>query len=488
MKRSAQDLVDRNPYQPWAIEAGFSNIFEAENAGCFENKAHEFRNGKRLQKSELLVTQARAKLDAMVQGEPERPTPPPFVRVSIADLASVEPPGPAYWWPPYLPAGVVTLLGAHGGIGKSMFGLMLLACIGSGEPLFGIPTQRGRVAFFSGEDGAALVRHRLHRVCRRMQIDPAELDGWVHILDATEGEPALFHEVSIGGRRCGVTTPTYAALRAFLDAHDIGVLIVDNASDTFDASEIDRARVRGFMRALANIAQEKGRAVLLLAHVDKSTSRGDRAGTEGYSGSTAWHNSARSRLYLSKDKDGTLMLEHQKHNLGKMAEPLALQWPEGGIPEVAHVPNGFVQHIADGTDQKALLKLLHTFYRRGEYVATDSRSRYHAVKVLGDEATYPKRRKPAEVFGMLRDAEGRGWIAREAYQDRNRKKHERWALTPAGCDHIGAAAPSAPCAPSTEIQELSHTAQQGAPSAPCAHRGVRGDRARAEPGAEGVAG
>lgn len=408
--------------------------------------------------------------------------PAPFSSVPVADLAHVQPPAPSYWWDTYLPAGVVTMLGAHGGTGKSTMALMLAVCIVFGLALFGIATRRGRVAFFSGEDGPELVRYRLRWVCEKLGVSVADLDGRLHILDATGGDPALFHEVSAKGTKQGLTTPTYAALREYIDANEIDVLIVDNASDTYDASEIDRARVRGFMRALARIAQARDGAVLLLAHVDKGTSRGDRTGTEGYSGSTAWHNSARSRLYLSRDRDGALLLEHQKHNLGKLAEPLRLLWPEGGIPQVDQPANGFVQHIADGTDTKALLKLTHDFYGRGEFIATDPRSRYHAAKVLGDEPTYPKRRKPGDIFKLLRGAERRELIEREAYRDRYRREAERWKLTPAGLALIGAAA-SAASAASTDVSAPTHTPHAAAASAASAALGGVGECVCAESGA-----
>jgi len=399
-----------------------------------------------------------------------------FAVVPVGDLAHTQPAAPTFWWDRYLPAGVVTLLGAHGGTGKSMIALMLAVCIALGLPLFGIPTRRGRVVFFSGEDGAELVRYRLHWICQRLGVDPASLDGWLHVLDATAGDPTLFHEVGIGGKRQGLTTPSYAELREYLGLHHIDVLIVDNASDAFDASEIDRARVRAFMRSLTRIAQEHGGAVLLLAHVDKGTSRGDRqGGTESYSGSTAWHNSARSRLYLSRDKDGgALLLEHQKANLGRQAEPLRLSWPEGGVPQVDQPLGGFVQHIADGTDTKALLKLIHEFYGRSEFIATDPRSRYHVVKVLGGEPTYPKRRKPADVFKLLRDGERRNLIRRETYRDRYRRDAERWQLTPAGLESIGLAA-SAASAASTEHAAPAHTAQAAAASAASALLGGVGE-------------
>ena len=393
--------------------------------------------------------------------------PAPFALVPVADLARVDPAPPAYWWDGYLPAGVLTLLGAHGGTGKSFIALMLSVCIPLGLPLFGVPTRRGTVTYFSGEDSADVLRHRLKWICTAVGVDPAELEGRLHILDATGGEPVLFHEITEGGRRRGTTTPTYDALRDYVEQRDIDVLVVDNASDALDASENDRARVRGFVRALVQLIQTRAGAVLLLAHVDKGTSRGDRAGTEGYSGSTAWHNSARSRLYLSRDRDGALLLEHHKNTHGTMREPLRLLWPKGGVPQVDTPASGFVQVIEDRNEGKALLKLLHAYYLRGEFVATDVRSRYHAAKVLGDEPNYPRRRRPAEVFEMLRDAERRKLVQRETYKDRNRKEHERWALTPSGCDHIGAAAPCAPSAPSSEHSTPVHTAQQGAPSAPC---------------------
>ncbi|MDP1649303.1 MAG: AAA family ATPase [Rubrivivax sp.] len=484
------------------LNALFNSVPSARAASTHAALIVEHARRRRVEAGGLAVQQAAAELTGealenrvavlvrelaagLASTERDDDAAPLFAVVPLADLAQAVPEPAGDWWQGYMPPSVVTLLGAHGGTGKSMLALMLGVCISIGMSMLGIPTRRGKVAFFSGEDGAELVRHRLSWICRQMAVEVAALDGRLHVLDATAGEPALYHEVSIAGRRHGLTTPSYAALRDYIDAQGIDVLIVDNASDTYDASEIDRARVRGFMRSLARIAQDRAGAVLLLAHVDKGTSRGDRQGTEGYSGSTAWHNSARSRLYLSRDRDGALLLEHQKHNLGKLAEPLRLTWPEGGLPQRDQPFGAVVQHIADGNDTKELLRLVHAFHARGEFIATDTRSRYHAGKVLADEPTFPRRRKPAEVFELLRYAEARGWIERQAYRDRNRKEHERWALTGDGCRHIGVAAPCAPCAPSSENGALVHPAQQGAPCAPCGVQGVRGSRARTESGADG---
>ena len=147
-------------------------------------------------------------------------------------------------------------------------------------------------------------------------------------------------------------------------------MIVDTASDAFGGDEIQRRQVRAFMRALMCMAKDNNAAVILLAHVDKNTSRARRAeGGEGYSGSTAWHNSARSRLFMSRTEDGTLTLEHQKSNLGRMREPLALEWPEGGLPQVIRSDGGAfasrVQGRADDAHAAELLKLLHDYQDNG---------------------------------------------------------------------------------------------------------------------------
>jgi hypothetical protein len=376
---------------------------------------------------------------------------PPFTVVSFADLAHTRPPPPAFWWDGYLPAGVVTLLGAHGGTGKSTIALMLAVCVALGWPLFGIKTRRGRVAFYNGEDAASVVLHRLYLICQQLGVSVKDLEGWMHILDATDDDPTLFHEVIVDGTRAGATTPTYDSLREYVDANQIDVLIVDNASDTYDASEIDRARVRGFMRSLARIAKTRGGAVLLLAHVDKGVARNERPSSEGYSGSTAWHNSARSRLFLSREDGGDLVLDHQKLNLlGRPREKLRLKWPQDGVPQAKEPTDVFAAINYDRPDTLVLLKLIHEFYSRGEFISTSPQSPSNAAKALEGESMYPHRRSKAEVFNLLRAAERDKYIERQTYRSTDRKEKERWALTAAGCEWIGVPAPSAPSAPSTD--------------------------------------
>ena len=404
--------------------------------------------------------------------------PAPFVSVPIDDLARIVPEPQAYWWHDYTPAGEVTLLGAHGGTGKSFIALQLGVSVALGLPLFGAATRRGRVALFSGEDPADVLRRRLHHVCRAMGVSVAELGDRLHILDATAGDPVLYRETNAGGTRGGTSTATYDLLSEFVESNRIDVLIVDNASDTFDASENDRARVRAYMRWLAQLARPH-RAVLLLAHVDKGTSRGDRSGTESYSGSTAWHNSARSRLFLSRDKDGGLLLEHQKSTHGPMREPLRLTWPKDGIPQADEPESGFLQHIRDGTNLKAVLKLIHEFTERGEHVGAATTSRTHAGKLLRGQSGFPAKLQDRELFDLLRTAERKGFIERASVRSKGRGHAvETWQVTPRGVE-FARIAPTAPTCADFEVG----ASPEGAPTAPTSVRGVWGEGGRAQVGA-----
>lgn len=406
-----------------------------------------------------------ALLEAAQSFKPE----PLLTPVDVAGVLARPSPPPRFVWDGYAPRGVVTLLGAHGGTGKSTIALMLAAAVATGRELFGIATDAAPVVFASFEDGAHIVRHRLAHICQCWGINPAELAG-LHIVDGT-ANPELF---ACEGRGPGDVTPAHGELLALVKQTGAGLVIVDNASDAYGGDEIQRRQVRAFMRALAVIAREGDAAVLLLAHVDKGTSRKERSDTEGYSGSTAWHNSARSRIFMSRD-DGVLTLAHQKSNLAKLREPLMLEWPDGGLPQAVQSLSPVVQGISDRVDTKALLKLIAEFSERGEHVTTATTSRTHAAKLLAGESTYPKGRKPADVFNLLRKAERAGQLVRVMRSAENRHQKEVWEVTAQGRE-LAELPPLAPTAPTCADFEVSATGEVSALTA-LTSQGVRGKRA-----------
>ena len=366
-----------------------------------------------------------------------------FTEVPIADLAEARAQGQDWWWHGYVPAGHVTLLGGHGGAGKTTLAMMLMVCLASGIDFLGRATKAARVLFFSAEDPASLLRLRLARICQLFGVDPAEVATVMRVIDATELDAALFVERRIGGVRNGGPTPTYEALREYVAANQIDVLILDNASDLFDADEIARQLVRAFIRHLAHLVRERGGAVVLLAHVDKITSRAGRAASgESYSGTTQWHNSVRSRLFLLEKEPGQLELQHQKCNLGPRHPPLELVWPEGGLPGLTATAVSMPEaKHAPADDLRALLTLIVEFTGRSEWVSTKPESRPNVVRQLAGERGYPTHLQTREVFALLRDAERRGLLEREAYRGTDRKARERWRVTAAGQSVIDGAGP-----------------------------------------------
>jgi hypothetical protein len=150
-------------------------------------------------------------------------------------------------------------------------------------------------------------------------------------------------------------------------------------------------------------------------------------------------------------------------------QPLRLAWVKDGIPMLDEPPSPMMQGMTDRADTKALLKLIHEFSERSEWVATANTSRNHAAKLLRQEPTFP-RLKDGEVFALLRQAERAGQLERVAYRNADRKERERWQVTRDGREF----ARIAPTAPTTYV------GTDGAPvatSAPTALGGM-GERAR----------
>lgn len=412
------------------------------------------------------------------------PPPPLLVPVSVADVLTHPAPPPRFVWDGYAPRGVVTLLGAHGGVGKSTVALMLAAAVATGRPLFSVDTERSPVLFVSLEDAAATVRHRLAWICKAWAIEPAELAD-LRIVDGT-ANPELFAAERRDG---GETTAAYAELRTL--ATGAGLVVIDNASDAYGADEIQRRQVRAFIRALAEIAKANDAAVLLLAHVDKATSKQRKAeGGEGYSGSTAWNNSVRSRLFMTRDESGALTLEHQKSNFGPMREPLTLEWPTDGLPCVVQALSPVVQGISDKNDTRALLRLIHEFSERGERVSTATTGPAAVTRIMGGERAYPKR-KPADVVSLLRDAERKGYLRRGTYRNDDYKVREIWCVTPEG--ESFAEIPHPPIPPIPPIDELAEPAERaerrGGATAPAYRLGGVGELAeRKEPADSALSG
>lgn len=251
-----------------------------------------------------------------------------LVPVEVGDIMTAALPAPPFVIEGLVPRRVVTLLAAHGGAGKSNLALALCAHVAGGAHSWaGHLIEDGHAAYFSLEDPADVVRYRLRHIIEAYGLDAEKIARRLHIFDGTGADPVLAYEQSdLGTRRL-----LFTAAMEELEGHCGGVRLValDNASDAFDGGENDRRMVRAFVRRLARLARDEDAGLILLAHVDKASAKYGGNG-QSFSGSTAWHNSSRSRLAMTEG-DGVVTLAPEKLNLGRKAEPIALQWTAQGV-------------------------------------------------------------------------------------------------------------------------------------------------------------
>ena len=97
-------------------------------------------------------------------------------------------------------------------------------------------------------------------------------------------------------------------------------MILDTLSDVFGGSEIIRAHVNYFMKAvLGQITSELGCSILISGHPSVSGMNAHK-----FSGSTAWQGATRSLWYMDKNEDGTRELTRLKSNYSKSGDDVKI--------------------------------------------------------------------------------------------------------------------------------------------------------------------
>lgn len=371
---------------------------------------------------------------SLLHAEPDKTLKPHLQRLTVADVQTNPPTPQSYAWEGLVPISHVSLLSAHGGVGKSTIALMLCVAAALNRPLFGVPTKASKALFVSLEDAPSVLRHRLAWIAREWNLNPVDLDERLAVVDGTDC-PEMF--TSLGRNDAGSSTGTYDELVNLVEREGFGLIVIDNASDAFDGDEIQRRQVRAFMRKLSLLAKNAECAILLLAHVDKGTSRSARnENDEGYSGSTAWHNSSRSRLFLRRNSGEMLELVHQKNNLGRRCEPLVLIWPEGGLPVEARPEGPFTDQVqASKADDRAaiLLRLIAELEDQGTYCNPENSVRNSALAVLRSCQDFQSMRiGKHEVQSLLMYCHRAQWLEVMPYRTKQRKEAKRWTVTKLG--------------------------------------------------------
>lgn len=289
---------------------------------------------------------------------------------SASDWKNAPEPPPREWlWPEWIPMVQTTALYGDGGIGKTLAAQQLMTAVAAGLPIWGEQVRRGVALGIFCEDDEDELQRRQFSICQSFGVDVGTLEG-LHLLSRA-GEDNLLMTFKDD---VGHLTPFWYQVREMVGDLRPCMLTVDTAADTFGGNENIRPQVRQYVQgALTKLAIEFRCAVLLCAHPSVA---GLTSGS-GTGGSTAWNNSVRSRLYLSRDEvTGRLALERKKSNYSKAGERMELAWDDGAFKRLLPDNGQPLRTEADIEFEQLFLGMLREFSARGQGVGIDKRGNY----------------------------------------------------------------------------------------------------------------
>ena len=277
-----------------------------------------------------------------------------------------------------IPMQNVVMLSGDGGVGKSIVALQLLVACALGRQWLGKQTKPCKAfGLFCEEDEDELHR-RAADMCRHYDADLGDLEN-LQLCSRVGLENSLMEWRSAW--EAGETTWLHAQVMNHSLEFGAQVIVLDSLHDIFAGEENRRVQARQFVQALREIAREIDGAVLFTAHPSLT---GRSSGT-GESGSTAWNNAVRSRLYLKEadeQSDGAVrILKTMKQNYGPKGAETRLRWVAGVYEEIAEDP-GMMGSLRKGNAERVFLELLEATKREGRSVSDSKHASNFAPKLF----------------------------------------------------------------------------------------------------------
>lgn len=297
---------------------------------------------------------------------------PPRPPLSFINLQSWEgQPVPERRWAVQdrIPDQEVTLFSGEGAIGKSLLLKQLGVATVTGKDWLRALPEPGPVIYVTAEEKEDELHFRLNQIAvRHYGVRFTDL-GDLHIVSLKGEDTVLAYP-----DRANIIRPTELFDRVYEAAQAIKPrwIGLDPAANLFAGNENDRAHVQQFIGLLTRIAVQCSTAVVLVSHPSLT---GINSGS-GLSGSTAWSNGVRSRLYLRKattdegdEPDPDLrQLEVMKANYGPVGERILLRWRDGVFVPEQSDGGSFERAARDQKAQATFLALLNLFTAQGQDV------------------------------------------------------------------------------------------------------------------------
>ena len=240
----------------------------------------------------------------------------------------------------WIPANKATLLAGDGGVGKSLLAQIKATCIAIGRPFMGMATRQANAAYASWEDDADELWRRQEAICETMGIPMAALAGRLHLVSYTEEENPFLVTADENGVR---VTPLGRKIERLVERHNIGLMILDNASQIagIDHNAVDE--VAPFAHWLGTLAKRNDGAVVLLHHTNKAG--------QDYLGSVAYNNQFRSRMLLARPDEShdldVRVLTNPKANYAQAGNGIEIRWFKGAFVRDEDLPQGQRAELAE---------------------------------------------------------------------------------------------------------------------------------------------
>jgi RecA-family ATPase len=282
--------------------------------------------------------------------------------VSVATFADKPVPPRRWIVEDMIPDRTVSIVAGDGGDGKTTLMLQLAAAMAGARPWLGYNPDQAPVLFVSAEDD-------LDELHRRLAVIACSLGAALPDLADLHLVPLAGKDAVMGAPegKAGLVAPTavWRGLVALVQHIEPRLIILDALADVFGGEENARAQARQFIGLLRGLAIDHDLAVVLIAHPSLS----GMASGAGTSGSTAWSNSVRSRLYLERVKgddereiDADLRtLTVKKANYAPTGLTLRLRWQKGSFVLDGQSAGAFDKLAANAKADRVFLDLLGTF-------------------------------------------------------------------------------------------------------------------------------
>ena len=287
--------------------------------------------------------------------------------------------------PGWVPERNVTMLSGDGGLGKSLLAMQLAIACATGTPWLGLNTQRANVLYIACEDDDDEIQRRIADICKANElVNELDLEN-LHYESRVGEDNALI----TAGRydEPGDPTDLYFTIHNAASNNGVGVIIFDSLHDLFAGNENNRVQARRFIGLLRKMCIDCECSGILLAHPSAS---GLMTGT-GASGSTAWNNAVRARIYLTPrnteetdDSDeNERILSKKKANYSGLGDPIKLLWENGAFRlKNSGVVANIERKKKEQAAQTVFLKCLDAVLASKRTVSWNAHSRTYAPRVF----------------------------------------------------------------------------------------------------------